>query len=242
MWPVIAQELRRHAAAMAAVGAAAAVALWRVWKPVLRTLAQIVLALVVIFEEWGWQPLQAALARLARFKPWAAVERWIAGLPPYGALAAFALPMTLLFPLKLVAVYLFANGKYILGAGLLTGAKLTSTAFVARIFTLTKPTLMQIGWFARAYARFVPWEEAAMAWLRSSWAWRVGRIVKHRAGRSVRAAWASARPRLQAAFADVRLWWAATWPKLRAAARRTLTAGRERLREAMQRLLGSRSL
>ncbi len=162
--------------AAVALLAAGAVALWRALRPALVLGGQLIFALIVIFEEWGWQPLARAVAALARYKPWAMLEGWIAGLPPYGALGVFAMPAVLLFPLKLLAVYLFANGKVLLGTGLLIGAKLTSTAFVARIFALTKPALMRIGWFARAYAWFVPWEEAALAWLRSSWAWRVGRV------------------------------------------------------------------
>lgn len=229
---------RRHATAVLAVASAAAIALWRVWRPILRTALQLLLALVVIFEEWGWQPLSAALARLARFKPWAMAEQWIAGLPPYGALAAFALPMTLLFPLKLLAVYLFANGKVLLGTGLLIGAKLTSTAFVARIFALTKPALMRIGWFARAYAWFVPWEEAALAWLRSSWAWRVGRVVKHRTVKGVQATWRDLKPRLQGLAARARAAWADIAPRLKALSASLLVS----IRATARRLLGGRRL
>ena len=45
------------------------------------------LALLILFEEWGWEPLRAALASLGRWPPVAALERRIAALPPYGALA-----------------------------------------------------------------------------------------------------------------------------------------------------------
>lgn len=242
MWPVVVRELRRHASAMTAVAWAAAVALWRVWKPVLRALAHVLLALIVVFEEWGWQPLSAALGRLRRFKVWAAFETWLAGLSPYGAMAAFALPVTLLFPLKLVAVWLFANGKYILGTLLLIGAKLTSTAIVARIFILTKPALMQIGWFAKAYAIFVPWEEAAMHRLRSSWAWRVGRVVKYRAGRMARALWMAMLPRLEMVLFGLGQRWGATWPGLLNKARRAALATRARAGAALRRLLGQVSL
>ncbi len=236
MWPQIASEMRRVGVALPAVGWAGAMALWRLARPLLRAGLHLLLAIIVIFEEWGWQPLAALLARLARFKPWARVEQWLAGLPPYGALAAFALPMTLLFPLKLLAVYLFTTGKLVLGTLLLVGAKLTSTAFVARIFMLTKPALMRIGWFARAYAWFVPWEEAAVAWLRGSWAWRVGRIVKHRAVRTARASWAALRPRLQAMADAVRLWWADVGPRWRLAADRLLREAVARARAAVRRI------
>src|SRR5262245_47450232 len=75
-----------------------------------RTGVTALLALVLVFEEWGWQPLAAALARLARFRLWARMETAIAELPPYVALGVLALPSVLILPLKLVALYLIAHG------------------------------------------------------------------------------------------------------------------------------------
>src|SRR5262245_22360253 len=48
--------------------AALAAAFWRLAKPLLKGLAQILLGLIIIFEEWGWRPLAALLGRLARYK------------------------------------------------------------------------------------------------------------------------------------------------------------------------------
>lgn len=124
--------------------------LWRIARPPIVAVLQVLAALIVLFEEWGWKPLSEFLAYLARFAPIAALERWIAGLPPLGALVVFALPTTLLLPLKFVAVWLLASGKYWTATALFAGAKVASTALIARIFTLTKPTLMRIAWFARA--------------------------------------------------------------------------------------------
>ena len=67
---------------------------WRVASPVLRTVLQMLLALIIVFEEWGWQPLADLLGRLANWRPWAAVETAIARLPPYAALVVFVLPST----------------------------------------------------------------------------------------------------------------------------------------------------
>ena len=75
---------------------------WSVVRPVLRTALEILLALVIVFEEWGWRPLADLLGRLARWRPWAAVEALIIRLPPYAALVVFTLPTLLLLPLKLV--------------------------------------------------------------------------------------------------------------------------------------------
>ncbi len=169
--------------------------LWLIVRTPIVTALQIIAALIVLFEEWGWKPLSELLATLARFAPVAAIERWIARLPPYGALAVFVLPSAFLFPLKFLAMWLLATGKYWTATAVFAGAKVASTALVARIFMLTKPTLMQIGWFARAYNWFIPWKDALFAQIRASWVWRYGRIVKTRALQNLKRFWISIKPK-----------------------------------------------
>ena len=168
--------------------------LWQIVRPPLMAVLQLLAALIVLFEEWGWKPLSEFLAYLARFAPVAALERWIAGLPPLGALIVFVLPTTFLLPLKFLAVWLLASGKYWTATALFAGAKIASTALIARIFTLTKPTLMRIAWFARAYNWFVPWKDALFAQIRASWVWRYGRMVKTRVKHEAHKAWLRLRP------------------------------------------------
>lgn len=170
---------------------------WGIVKPPLVLVLQIVAALLVLFEEWGWRPLVDALSTLSRFRIWAAFELWVAGLPPYGALAMLVLPTTILLPLKFVAVFLLVNGLYTVATMLFIGAKITSTALIARIFMLTKPALMQIGWFARAFNWFMPWKEALFAQIRASWAWRYGRMVKLRIKLETKKTWARWKPRFE---------------------------------------------
>jgi hypothetical protein len=62
-----------------------------------------------------------------------------------------------------------------------------ATALIARLFVLTQPALMQIGWFAWSYDTAMPWKEALTARVRASWAWRVGRVAKERAKRALAA-------------------------------------------------------
>lgn len=178
-------------------------ALWLIVRAPIVAALQIIAALIVLFEEWGWKPLSDVLAYLARFAPLAAIERWIARLPPYGALAVFALPSALLLPLKFVAMWLLATGKYWTATVLFAGAKVASTALVARIFTLTKPALMQISWFVRAYDWFVPWKDALFEQIRASWVWRYGRIVKARALQHLKRNWTTIRPKAAAMLAPV---------------------------------------
>ena len=138
----------------------------------------VVVGIILLFEEWGWEPLHRAMAALSRLRPVAALEQAIMRLPPYGALAAFAAPILLLIPVKLGALYLLTAGHPVLAVSLLIAAKLVGTGIVARIYHLTRPQLMRIGWVARAHDVFMPWKEALFARVRTSWAWRWGRIAK----------------------------------------------------------------
>jgi len=180
-------ERGRIAGALAMCGRAVLLAL--------RRTIGLVLALIVLFEEWGWRPLADALAKLARWRLWARAEALVADLPPYLALCVFALPTALLFPLKLLALFLIAKGQAVVAALLFAAAKVVGTALVARIFQLTQPALMRIPWFAWAYARFMPWKEAVFAAIRQTWAWRYGRILKARVKKVAEPAWRDAKAR-----------------------------------------------
>lgn len=164
----------------------------------------ILFALILLFEEWGWQPLLAAFRWLERYRIVARVEAWIAALPPYGALAIFVAPSAILLPVKFIGLWLLANGQLLAAGLLLVLAKIASTALVARIFMLTQPALMQLAWFARLYHWFIPWKEELFARVRASFAWRYGRILKARMAKEVRQRMAVLRPVAVAAMAAAR--------------------------------------
>lgn len=138
------------------------------------------LALVILFEEWGWEPLHRVLSWIGRLPGLRWLEHQITLLPPYGALSLFLLPTLLLVPVKLLALWLIDHGQVVSGALVIVLAKLVGTAVVARLFTLTQPALMQLAWFAGIYVRWLNWKNALLAQVRSSWPWRLGRILKHR--------------------------------------------------------------
>ena len=203
-----------------AVGAIRAA--WRLIKPPLGWALQIVLALLILLEEWGWQPLADLLGRFVQWQPWARLEMAIARLPPYPALAVFALPSLLLLPLKFLALFLIAKGQLVLAGLLFAGAKVGATALVARLFMLTRPALMRIGWFAAAYGRFMPWKEAIEAYVRGSYLWRVGRVWKTLAKRAAVAQWQRLRPAVmrvreaaRVVMADVRARAKVAWRQLK---------------------------
>jgi len=146
----------------------------------LRRLGSLLLALLILFEEWGWEPLHRLLIRLGRLPVLRPLEAWIARLPPHAALVVFLVPALALLPVKLLALGLIAQGQRLLGRGVILAAKLLGTAVVARLFALTQPALMQLPWFARVYSRWSAWKAALLAQVRATWAWRAARVLRRR--------------------------------------------------------------
>jgi hypothetical protein len=144
------------------------------------------IALLLIFEEWGWEPLAALLARLARLPLWARIERWIASLQRWGALIVMGTPALALFPIKLLALYFLGNGQAAMGTTVLVVAKLVGTALLARLFQITQPALMQFAWFAKWYPRWKAWKDGLMAQVRATMVWQAGRRIKSTLRRAAR--------------------------------------------------------
>jgi hypothetical protein len=150
--------------------------LWRVLRGVLLTLA----AIVLFIEEWGWRPLTALAARIARWPPLARLEARIASVPPGFALVLFLVPALLLFPIKLLALWLIHEGRAVLGIGVIVAAKVLGTALVGRLFVLTEPQLMQFAWFARAMNWWIATKQRLKALVAGSAPWRAARDAMRR--------------------------------------------------------------
>lgn len=150
----------------------------RWFRRAVRWLLLALLAIVIAYEEIQWR-LSAVFALLGRLPVLHAIENWVRGLPPYGALALFVLPSAILFPLKMLALYWLAGGQKVLGIGTIFAAKVMGTALVARIFQLTREALLTIGWCLWVYEKVSAVREAAYAiwrampvvrWWRMRWA------------------------------------------------------------------------
>lgn len=159
------------------------------WR-VLRTLLLSIAAIVIFIEEWGWEPLQAILGRIARWGPLAALEARIRSASPRMALALFGLPAVLLFPLKVAALWLIHAGHGVLGVAIIVLAKLIGTALLGRLFVLTERQLMQFAWFARALQWWLALKARVALWVREtvrrSAAWRALRALRMSLRRQVR--------------------------------------------------------
>src|SRR5215203_5338050 len=102
----------------------------------------ILLALVFLFEAWLWEHLRPLVAwvvdRIAWQKLKARVAASIEPLPPYPTLLVFLVPVILLFPLKLVGLWMLAHGSWLGAMAVLAVAKVASMGIMAFIFDVTR--------------------------------------------------------------------------------------------------------
>jgi hypothetical protein len=171
----------------------------RVLKPL-----WVLLALVFLFEAWLWSHLAPVVHWVVDLVPWRWLKErlaaFIQSLPPYATLLVFAVPVVLLFPLKLLGLWMLAHGSWLGAMAVLVFAKLLSTGVTAFIFNLTRPKLLELGWFRWFYEHMLVWLAkahalidpikheirewmAAVAWRLRRWLWlmkpgRPGRFLR----------------------------------------------------------------
>ena len=151
-------------------------ALWRVVRGIGLALA----AIVILVEEWGWRPLTVFAAALARWLHLQRLEARIARVAPITALLLFLAPAVLLFPLKLLALWVIGQGETTLGVSIIVAAKVIGTAFVGRLFVLVEPQLMTFPWFARALGWWRTTKATIVERVKRSVPWRMARALRRR--------------------------------------------------------------
>ncbi|OON61067.1 hypothetical protein B0920_19255 [Massilia sp. KIM] len=139
-------------------------------RPRSRPLAPLVhlAALVLLAEAWTWEVGARWAAALAAWPPLRRLEEHVSRLPAWAALTAFLLPGLLLLPVKLLALLAIGHGHAGAGIAGFVAAKLGGAAVVARIYLLTRPTLLGVGWFARCHGAFLAFSDRLLSLLRAS--------------------------------------------------------------------------
>ncbi|QOY93559.1 hypothetical protein IM543_18695 [Massilia sp. UMI-21] len=143
-------------------------------------------ALLLLLEAWTWNLGSRAAARMAVWPPLRWLEARIRALPAWAALCAFVLPGLMLLPVKLLALLAIAHGHALAGIAGFVAAKLGGAVVVARIYVLTLPTLLTLGWFARWHGGFIGLKNRLLASLRTSSFWRRVRATVSHARRALR--------------------------------------------------------
>jgi hypothetical protein len=131
-----------------------------------------VAAAIVFFEQTVIRYLNMVTAAIAAWPPIARLEAWLMRLPPYQALLAFVMPSILILPIKLAALFFAAKHMFGLALASVIIGKMLATAILARLYRILRPTLMTIGWFAKADTWFFYWRDAAYAFVKSLPAWK----------------------------------------------------------------------
>jgi hypothetical protein len=146
----------------------------------LKSVAVALAAVVILFEEWLWEPLKRMMMAFSRLPVIRQLAAFISRLPPVAALALYLVPVVTLVPFKIAGLWLIGQGHTIFGISTFLAAKVIGTALLAWLFSLTKPALMQIGWFAKGYVWVVGISDAAHEWLHRQPIYRAMRTMLER--------------------------------------------------------------
>ena len=97
----------------------------------------------------------------------ASARRHIQQLGPYQSLVLMLLPILLVEPLKIVALFVAGSGHWLTGTGMMIAAYAVSLVFVERLFKVVKSKLMIMNWFANMWTSFTAMRDATWRRLRA---------------------------------------------------------------------------
>ena len=122
----------------------------RLFKPL-----WVLLAVIFLIEAWLWDHLEPIVERVVARIPLRAFKHWltekIGALSPAMTLIVFVVPAILLFPLKLLGLWLLAHEYWLSAVTMMVFAKFLGLGVTAFIFDVTRPKLLQMRWFATLY-------------------------------------------------------------------------------------------
>jgi hypothetical protein len=115
----------------------------------------VLLAVIFLIEAWLWDHLEPIVAWVVAKIPLRAFKAWLAErvdtLSPAMTLIVFIVPVIPLFPLKLVGLWLLAHEYWFSAIFTILFAKFLGVGVTAFIFDVTRPKLLEMGWFERLY-------------------------------------------------------------------------------------------
>ncbi|BAM86434.1 conserved membrane hypothetical protein [Bradyrhizobium oligotrophicum S58] len=115
----------------------------------------ILLAIIFLIEAWLWDHLEPIVARIVAAIPLRTLKHWLAArietLSPALTLIVFVVPVVLLFPLKLLGMWLLMHHQWKLALVTIVFGKMVGVGITAFIFDVTRGKLLQMGWFAWLY-------------------------------------------------------------------------------------------
>jgi len=115
----------------------------------------VLLAVIFLIEAWLWDHLEPIVAWVVAKIPLQSLKHWLAErvdtLSPAMTLIVFIVPVIPLFPLKLVGFWLLTHEYWMSAILTILFAKLLGVGVTAFVFDVTRPKLLEMGWFERLY-------------------------------------------------------------------------------------------
>jgi hypothetical protein len=115
----------------------------------------VLLAVIFLIEAWLWDHLEPIVAWVVAQFPLRAFKQWLADrvdtLSPAMTLVVFVVPVIPLFPLKLVGLWLLTHEYWISAILTIIFAKFLGVGVTAFVFDVTRPKLLEMGWFEKLY-------------------------------------------------------------------------------------------
>lgn len=123
------------------------------WRRRLQRALLMVLAVGFLIEAWLWAKMAPVIRWVAGLLPFErlkqAIGHWAHRLPPYGALVLFVVPLILIEPINILALWFYAHKHFVLGSLCFLVAKLVGVGLMAFLFEACQAQLRAIGWFSR---------------------------------------------------------------------------------------------
>ena len=115
----------------------------------------VLLAVIFLIEAWLWDHLEPIVAWVVARIPLQTFKHWLAErvdtLSPAMTLIVFVVPVIPLFPLKMVGVWLLMHEYWFSAVFTILFAKLLGVGVTAFVFDVTRPKLLEMGWFEKLY-------------------------------------------------------------------------------------------
>jgi hypothetical protein len=115
----------------------------------------VLLAVIFLIEAWLWDHLEPIVAWVVARIPLQTFKHWLAErvdtLSPAMTLIVFVVPVIPLFPLKLVGFWLLTHQYWLSAIATIVFAKLLGVGVAAFVFDVTRPKLLEMGWFEKLY-------------------------------------------------------------------------------------------
>ena len=125
------------------------------------------LAIIFLIEAWLWDHLEPIVAWVVALIPLRAFKQWLSDrvdtLSPAMTLIVFIVPIIPLFPLKLIGMWLLVHEYWMSALFTILFAKFVGVGITAFVFDVTRPKLLELGWFEKLYESVLAMREKAKA-------------------------------------------------------------------------------